>query len=157
MNFRISGLPAAPFAPLFSLSDTELAARNIARKVANARPGFPCRVSLQDAEPGETLLLINYEHLSVASPYRSSHAIYVRENAQEARLAVNEVPEVLSSRLLSVRAFDTNGMMVAADVTPGTELVAMIESLLTSDKASYLHVHNAKPGCFAARVDRVQG
>jgi hypothetical protein len=154
MSFRISGLPVAPFAPLFGLSDAELAKQAIVRHTADKSPGFPCRVSLRDAEPGETLLLLNYEHLAVASPYRSSHAIYVREYAEEARVAVNEVPEVLRRRLLSLRAFDKQGMLLDADVVDGREVVPLIERMLGSREVEYIHVHNAKPGCFAARVDR---
>src|SRR5579871_2789509 len=101
MSFRISGLPRAAFTDLFDLPEAELSARGIVRHTADVSPGFPCRVSLEDAEPGETLLLLNYEHLSVASPYRSRYAIYVREHAKEASLEVNEVPPVLRRRLLS--------------------------------------------------------
>jgi Protein of unknown function (DUF1203) len=154
MSFQISGLPVAPFAPLFGLSDAELATRAIVRRTADKSPGFPCRVSLRDAEPGETLLLLNYEHLPVASPYRSSHAIYVREYAEEAHVPVNVVPEVLRRRLLSLRAFDKQGMLMEADVVDGRDIEPLIEKMLESPKVEYLHVHNAKPGCFAARVDR---
>lgn len=154
MPFQISGLPLAPFQPLFALGDAELAARHIVRRVADKRPGFPCRVSLRDADVSERVLLLNYEHLAVASPYRSRHAIYVRENAQPARLEVNQVPEALTIRLLSVRAFDGEGMLRAADVLPGQELERAIESMFGDAAVRYLHVHYAKPGCFAARVDR---
>lgn len=154
MAFRISGLPLAEFEPLFGLTDAQLAARHIVRRTATERPGFPCRVSLQDAQIGERLLLLNYEHLPVASPYRAGHAIYVRENATEAHLAVNEVPDVLRTRLLSVRGFDHEGMMTAADVVQGLEVEPLIERMLADPNVAYLHVHNAKPGCFAARVDR---
>jgi hypothetical protein len=154
MDFQIKGLPAKLFNPLFDLSDEDLAARQIVRKTADRSPGFPCRVSLQDAEPGETVLLVNYEHLPVPSPYRSRHAIYVRQNAVEARLAVNEIPGMLQTRLLSVRAFDVDGMMTDADVLPGCELAGRIAIMFSDRSVSYLHVHNAKPGCFAARVDR---
>ena len=154
MSFRVSGLPLATFAPLFGLPDAELAARGVIRQVADRRPGFPCRVSLVDAEPGETVLLLNYEHLPVASPYRSRHAIFVRENATEARLAPGEVPELLRIRLLSLRAFDDSGMMLDADVVHGRELEPVIERMLARREVAYLHVHNAKPGCFAARIDR---
>jgi hypothetical protein len=147
-------LPRADFAPLFALSDAELAARDVVRMVADKRPGFPCRVSLRDAEPGEKVLLLNYEHLAVASPYRSRHAIFVRENAVDARLDVDEIPEVLETRLLSVRAFDRAGMMIDADVLQGSELALAISRMLDKSAVDYLHVHNAKPGCFAARVDR---
>ncbi|HEV7715818.1 MAG TPA: DUF1203 domain-containing protein [Steroidobacteraceae bacterium] len=155
MDFQISGLPLAPFAALFALSDAELAQRDIVRRVADERPGFPCRVSLRDAEIGERLLLLNYEHLPVTSPYRSMHAIYVRENAAEAHPAINEIPQVLQIRLLSLRAFDSSGMMLGADVVHGREMAPVIEQMLANPKVEYLHVHNAKPGCFAARVDRV--
>jgi hypothetical protein len=89
----------------------------------------------------------------VTSPYRSTYAIYVRQNAREARLPINQIPAVLATRLLSVRAFDHAGMLIDADLVPGTALAGTIERLL-SHRADFLHVHNAKPGCFAARVDR---
>jgi hypothetical protein len=154
MSFQISGLPLARFAPLFSMSDEGLAALQIVRRVADRKPGFPCRVSLQDAEPGESVLLLNYEHHAVQTPYRSSHAIYVRERATEAELDVGEVPKLIRVRLLSVRAFDASGMMTGADVVEGVELAPVIERLFADPRVSYLHLHNAKPGCFAARVDR---
>jgi Protein of unknown function (DUF1203) len=154
MNFQITGLPASRFAPLHALKSEELAARGVLRRVADKEPGFPCRVSLRDAAVGETVLLLNYEHLPVASPYRSSHAIFVREGAAEARLDVNEIPLLLQIRLLSVRAFDPGGMMLEADVVPGAELGPAIARMLERGATAYLHVHNAKPGCYAARVDR---
>jgi len=154
MSFRISGLPAAQFAGLIGLPDAELAAHDAVRVVADRHPGFPCRVSLRDAQPGETLLLLSYEHLAVASPYRSRYAIYVRENAEDARLQVGEVPEVLHGRLLSLRAFSGAGMLLDADVVETPQLIPAIERLLAPSEVAYLHVHNAKPGCFAARVDR---
>ena len=154
MNFQIAPLPLAPFAPLFALSDEELALRNIVRRVVDRHPGFPCRVSLEDAPIGETVLLMNYEHQPAQSPYRSSHAIFVRERAQLATPGVNEIPEVLSRRLLSVRGFDAQGLMVKADVVEGAALADAIADFFASDEVAYLHLHNAKPGCYAARVDR---
>lgn len=156
MAFRVSGLQYAQFAPLFTMTDEQLAQRHIVRRVADKRPGFPCRVSLQDAQPGETLLLLGYEHLSVASPYRSQHAIYVRQGAEQAQPAINEVPEVMRTRLLSLRAFDGEGMMVEADVTPGLIAQTLIQAMLANPRTQFLHAHNAKQGCFAARIDRVE-
>jgi hypothetical protein len=154
MDFRITGLPAGHFAALHDLSDDALHAQGALRRVVDRAPGYPCRVSLQDAALGETVLLLNYEHMALDSPYRSRHAIYVRRHAREARLAVNEVPAVLAIRLLSVRAFDRDGMIVDADVVPGAELAVAVRRLLGNDRAEFLHVHNAKYGCYAARVDR---
>lgn len=154
MTFQFSGLPLSQFSPLFSMSDAELARRGAIRVTADERPGFPCRVSLQDAEIGETLILLNYEHLPVATPYRSRHAIYVRESAIEAQLAVDEVPQQMRPRLLSLRAFDADGMMKAADIVPGTAIENLIEQMFTDRSIAFLHAHNAKRGCFAARIDR---
>lgn len=154
MSFQVTGLPLSEFAPLFSLTDEELAARDAVRVVSDGRSGYPCRVSLKDAEQGEVLILVNYEHLSVPSPYRSRHAIYVRQAATAAALGVDEVPALLRSRLLSLRAFDGKGMMREADVVPGTAIETVIEHMFENSATEYVHVHYAKPGCFAARVDR---
>lgn len=153
-GYRISGLPASHFEALFGATDAVLRERNAVRVTADRKPGFPCRITLEDAEPGETLILTHYEHQDAASPYRSSHAVYVREGAGEEATFENEVPPYLALRLLSVRAFDKAGMMVDADVTAGDELEPVIERMLANHRAAYLHLHNAKPGCFAARVDR---
>jgi hypothetical protein len=155
MSFRITGLKLAQFAALIALPEDKLPEHNARRVVADRSPGFPCRVSLIDAQPGERVLLVNYEHLPVASPYRSRHAIYVREDAREVCYEVGEVPPVLQHRLLSVRAFTAEGMMVDADVAEGRQqLVPLIERLLSPAEVAYLHVHNARAGCYAARVDR---
>lgn len=154
MSFQITGLPLSQFSHLFALSDEELAHQGAVRVTADERPGFPCRVSLEDAEVGEKLLLLNYEHLPVATPYRSRHAIYVRESATEAQLAIDEVPQQMRPRLLSLRAFDSQGMMKAADVVPGTAVEKLIEQMFDNPAIAFLHVHNAKWGCYAARADR---
>ena len=154
MSFRISGLPAEPFADLFALSDEALAERHAVRVVAESDSGYPCRISLTDAQRGQTLILVNYEHQSANSPYRSNYAIYVREGEEQYDRA-NDVPDQLRRRLLSVRGFDQHGMLLDADVTQGTELEALIDRLFSNEAVAYLHVHNARPGCYAARVDRV--
>lgn len=152
MRFRITGLPAEPFAPLFALSDAELKRRGAVRRVAD-RSGVPCRVSLTDAAPGDEVLLVNYEHLPVDSPYRMRFAIYVRPG--EARYdAVDAVPDQLRRRMLAARAFDDTGMMVDNALVEGTALEGAIERLLADPRAAYLHLHYAAAGCYAARVDR---
>jgi len=153
MPFRITGLPAEPFAELFGLSDEALAEHRAVRVVADQPHGYPCRVSLTDAEPGQSLILLHYEHHPVDSPFRSSHAIYIREGEQQYD-RVDEVPDQLRRRLLSVRGFDGQGMLRDADVVQGTALEPLIERLFSDTKVSYLHIHIARPGCYAARVDR---
>jgi len=154
MNFRITALDGADFAPLFALSDAELAARGARRVVADASPGFPCRVSLADAEPGETLILFNHESLAANSPYRACHAVFVREGAEQAEPAPGEVPLMLRRRLLSVRGFDAGAMMVDADVIDGETLGGHLEALFARPEIAFVHIHNAKPGCFAAAAVR---
>ena len=154
MNFRISGLSAAPFLPLFSLGDGALAQRSILRRVCDAKPGYPCRVSMVEAVPGESVLLLQYEHQPAASPYRAAGPIYVREKARETFSAVNTVPELVRTRLLSVRAYDAAGMMLDAEVTEGMELEPLIGRLFAVKGVEYLHAHNARRGCYSCRIDR---
>jgi len=120
----------------------------------DAKPGFPCRVSLEDAEIGEQVVLIPLAHHDVDSPYRASGPIFVREKAKEADLSVGEVPEVVSTRTMSVRAYDRNAMMMDGTVVPGSEIKAHIEKLFANPKIAYLHLHNAGAGCYSCRVER---
>ncbi|MGI9494303.1 MAG: DUF1203 domain-containing protein [Geminicoccaceae bacterium] len=154
MPFQISALPTDRFQHLFGADEDVLRAHGAKRMVVSECPGSPCRISLEDAAVGESVLLLNFEHLPVSSPYRSSHAILIRENAEQAKLAPGEVPEQLRIRLLSVRAFDQEGMMIDADVVEGTDLEQLVERMLAQPSVSYLHVHHAKPGCYGARIDR---
>jgi hypothetical protein len=155
MSFRITGLPAENFADLFELSDDELSIRGAVRQTADRRtPGYPCRVSLTASQPGDELLLVNYEPHPVASPYRMRFAIYVRKGEQTYD-AIDRVPEQLRLRTLAVRAFDANAMLVGWELVDGRELETAIERLFANPGAAYLHIHFAAPGCFAARVDRV--
>jgi hypothetical protein len=154
MDYRITGLPSEPFQAYFALDDEALEARGMRRVVADAKPGFPCRVSLEDAEPGETLLLLHWTHLDVATPYRSGGPIFVREAAREACTSRNAVPEQQRSRLLSVRAYDAQGWMHAGDVIEGTQLEALIERCFADPRIAFLHAHNARRGCYACRIDR---
>jgi hypothetical protein len=151
MAFRILGLPANNLTHLFALSDRDLAAQGGVRRTADGN--YPCRVSLTDSQPGEELLLVNYEHHAVDSPYRMRFAIFVREGDQTYD-EVNEIPEQLRKRTLAVRSFDANGMMVDNRLVDGQEIEPVIEKLLTPSKVAYLHVHFAAAGCYAARVER---
>ncbi|MEO1172005.1 MAG: DUF1203 domain-containing protein [Myxococcota bacterium] len=156
MTFLIEALSETPFAKWFGASSEALADRGIERVVADTEPGYPCRVSFRDARVGESLLLLNYTHHDVATPYRSSHAIFVIEGATRARPLPGEIPEVLARRLMSVRAFDRAGNMIHADVVDGVALRSCIEGCFDRSDVDYLHLHNARPGCFAARVVRAE-
>ena len=154
MHFRIRGLPAEQFAPLFTLSDQELAQQSAVRRIADERnPGYPCRVSLTDSQAGDELILANYEHHSVDSPYRMRFAIYVRQG-EETYDGVDQVPEQLRKRMLAVRAFDADAMMIGHELIAGEKIEDAITRFFVDPRAAYLHVHFASPGCYAARIDR---
>ena len=155
ISFRIVPLPLQNFSPLFDLDDIELAKRGARRVTADKHPGFPCRVSLVDAAQGERLILLPFIHHDVASPYRASGPIFVRESAKEALLAPDEIPDIAATRLLSVRAYDGAGMMVDCEVTDGSKLPTRIEYFLSNPQVSDLHLHNAGAGCYSCRVERV--
>jgi hypothetical protein len=155
MTYSITGLPVEPFQPFFGLPDEDLARLKMVRMTADSPAGFPCRVLLEDARPGDTLLLLNHEYQPAKTPYQGRHAIFVNERATAPATFVDEVPAMLSVRkAISVRAFDEAGMMVDADVVPGDEVEALILRLFENPQAAYLHAHNAGRGCFAARIDR---
>lgn len=153
MAFRILPLDPALFEPLFYLPAHQLALHHAQRVIATHKPGFPCRVSLADAEVGEEVLLLNFEHQPSLTPFRSRHAIYVRRDAEVARLAPDAVPPFLNSRVLSLRAFTVDGMLVAAEVVPGSDLETAITRLLATPGTAYLHLHTAAMGCYLARAE----
>jgi Protein of unknown function (DUF1203) len=151
MNFRITGLPAEQFAHLFALSDSELAVQGAMRRIADGP--HPCRISLTDAAPGDEVILTNYEHHAVSTPYRMRFAIYVRKGERTFD-AVDAVPDQLRRRTLAVRGFDAKGMMRGWEVVEGIWLEEAIARQLADAAVQYLHIHYAAPGCYAARVER---
>lgn len=154
MNYQISGIDPAQFQHLFALTDAELAVRGVSRAVAEETPGYPCRVSLEDALVGEELILISYAHQTANSPYQAAGPIYVRRNASEIAALRNKVPPPFQSRLLSVRAYDANHFIIDAEVVDGAQLEPLIARFFGNAAVAYLHVHYARRGCYAGRVDR---
>jgi len=154
MSFRISGLPAAHFQYLFGLADDELLTHRARRVVADCSPGYPDRIELRDARVGESLILVNFTHQPANSPYHASHAVFVIEGASHAYRGVDVIPEVLQRRVLSLRAFDSDGMIVGADLVDGLQAEVAVRSLLDAPRTEYIHAHYAKHGCFAARIER---
>ena len=151
-SFQFVALPSEQFASLFRQSDAELQTRGIRRMVVDAKPGYPCRVSLMDAEVGESVLLIPYTHHDVSSPYRASGPIFVRAGARTATPSVGEIPVMFRHRVLSLRAYDAQAMMVEAKVINGAELETNIVGFFSDTRVTYLHIHNAGPGCYNCRV-----
>jgi hypothetical protein len=154
MTFRITGLSPLPFQHLFGLPEDQLAARGVKRYVVDKSPGFPDRIEMREAELGQTVLLLNHTCQPAETPYRATHAIFVREGASQTYDRIGEIPPVMRVRLLSLRAYDRAGMMLDADVVEGEAAEPVIERLLANPAVSYLHAHNAKRGCYSGRIDR---
>ena len=153
--FRITGLSPEPFAELFGLDDAGLAARGAKRYVVDETPGFPDRIEMRDMEPGERAILVNYAHHTADTPYHSCYAVFVREYAAERYDRVNEIPAVLRIRPLSLRAFDAGGMLIDAELAEGAGIEPLIRRFFADPRVAYIHAHNAKPGCYAGRIDRI--
>jgi hypothetical protein len=151
MRLRYSGLDAGQFQSLFTMDAAALAARSAVR--VTAEPGSPCRITLEDAEPGESLLLLCFEHQRAASPYRSSGPIFLREIAVKTYES-DVPPPVFRSRTLSLRAYDAAGMMLEAELVEGRDAPAACARLLAPPEIVYLHAHYATRGCYAARIER---
>ncbi|HET6545145.1 MAG TPA: DUF1203 domain-containing protein [Rhodanobacteraceae bacterium] len=153
--FQLVGIEHEQFEPLFELSDAELANQGIVRRIADSDSGFPCRVSLEDAAAGDELLLLHYLHHSVSSPYRASGPIYVRRGQTRRVLGPGLVPDYVTRRIISMRAYDSEHMMLSADVLEGSDIARALEHLFTDPAVSYVHLHNARQGCFSCHVRRV--
>lgn len=154
MDYVIEGIDPAPLAPLFGQDDTVLAAAGAVRMLADTAPGFPCRVSLEDAAPGTAMLLVNHVSRPQAGPYRTAHAIFVTEGAVAPARFENVVPPVFGPRVLSLRGFDADGMMIYARLAQPGEAEAALLSLFGQEPIIEVDVHNAVRGCFAARARR---
>ena len=154
MNYILQGLEPARFAPLFDLDEAELATRDMRWMTVDQPVGFPCRLTLEDAPVGERVLLLPYMHQEGRSPYRASGPIFVRRGIAERHRVANELPPYLTRRLLSIRAYDSADSMVDAEVVEGAAAAPLIVRLFANADVRYLHIHFAKRGCYACRVDR---
>lgn len=154
MTYQFSALDYAPFEALFELTEEELEDRSMRRVTADSAEGFPCRVSLQDAHKGENLILTNFKHLDVASPYAATHAVYVREGAQRANPAKGDIPQTVAKRLVSLRAFGADGYMRHAEVAEGAAQRVTLEAMFADPMVSFVDAHSARAGCFMARATR---
>ncbi|WP_131196537.1 DUF1203 domain-containing protein [Lichenihabitans psoromatis] len=154
MSFRVTGLSPDLFKPLFGLGEADLARQGVIRFRATEASGMPDRIELRDARPGEDVLLLNYVHQPADTPYRASHAIFVLEGESHRYEAVDAIPPALRARMLSLRGFGQDNMLVDAMLTDGREAEIAIERLMALPSVAYIQAHYATFGCYAARIDR---
>jgi hypothetical protein len=153
-TFTIAGLSPASVAPLLEADDEQLARLGAQIVRAASKPGYPCRITLEDAEPGEELILFHHESHSARTPYRSAYAIYIRRQARRAARFVDTLPPVFHGRPIALRLFDGRGMLVGADMATGEAIVDRIRAAFARADVAYIHAHNAMHGCFAAAITR---
>ena len=154
MAYRIEGLNPQAFDRFFAMTDAELASAGARRVVADKPRGYPCRIALADAAPGDRLLLLNHVSHDVEGPFRTAYAIYVREDAAEPAVHVDAVPPMLDSRTLGLRGFDADGMLKDALIAGPGEADVRIRDLFARSDVATIHAHNAAQGCFLARIER---
>ncbi|MEC9066088.1 MAG: DUF1203 domain-containing protein [Pseudomonadota bacterium] len=157
MTYRIRGLDPAQFADRFAMDGDALAATLSLRLTARPEGYYACRVSLQEAAPGEEVLLTNFTHHDPANPYRSAFAIYVRRDADEPAEFVDSLPPVLRRRPIALRGYTADGCLHRASLALADDVDAAIRALLEDPDIAYIDAHNAAHGCFAARVERYRG
>lgn len=153
-DFRLTALDPLPYTPLFGLDADALRAHRARWVAVDSHPGYPCRVSLEDAQPGERVLLVQHTHHAVDGPYRSAGPIFLRPGAARAQPAMNTLPESLRRRTLSLRGYAADGAMVASALVDGREAAPAIAALLDDPAVATLHVHNAGAGCYACAAER---
>ncbi|MBL4659634.1 MAG: DUF1203 domain-containing protein [Alcanivoracaceae bacterium] len=154
IKFQIKAIKHNEVQHLFSLTNDELSKYNAKRILVNEKPGYPCRVSLKEANIGETIITFPYNHHDVDSPYNATGPIFIRDNVQTATPKVNVIPEILQNRFLSVRIYDSQNMMIDATTIQGKDLKSTIQKLFQNKFAHYIHIHNANPGCYNCSVER---
>lgn len=151
LDCMTSSYVLTPIAP--AVAD-ELRSQGGVPYIADVQPGFPCRQCLRDADVGDELILVSYDPFTTDSPYRSASPIFLHSAPCESPGATDALPPQLTSRQLSVRAFDEDEMMIDAAVIDGSALADTIERFLVDPATDRVHVHNATRGCWAVRVDR---
>lgn len=152
--FKITGIEKH-YNELFKLTQEELLKQGAVRMIADEKPGYPCRISLEDAEIGEAVILFPYKHHHTNSPYQASGPVFIRKNAKKSELGINEIPKMLLHRLLSLRIYNDQGMMTDAKTIDGKYLKDEIETIFSRESASYIQIHNSGPGCYNCQVNRI--
>ena len=155
MNFLITALGHESFESMFKLSDKELSELGGMKMIVDEKPGFPCRVSLEDANIGEEVILVPFEHHKTNSPYQAKGPIFVRKGQKQRKLEVNEIPKMLEHRLLSFRGYDNDGIMKSAKTESGKDSLRIIREIFGEKSIEYIQIHNSSPGCYNCQVNRI--
>lgn len=150
--FLIQPLHDDDLTRLWQLSKTELATQNAQRIEVGSKPSYPCRISLEDAEIGETVIGVPYTFNKSKSFYQASGPIFMRQNVSPYRSKRGHVPTMLLSRLLSLRSYCVDGYLQTAEVIPGNKLADYLAEPERFSTTHYVHIHNARTGCYLCQA-----
>jgi hypothetical protein len=117
-------------------------------------PGYPCRVCLREAAVGDEVFLIAHRASPVEHPHSVVGPVYVHAHACVPWAAAGSLPPIVSTRSMALRAYDAAGDLVACDLAEGPQLDAAIARLFEDSRAAAVHLHFARAGCFACRLER---
>jgi len=120
----------------------------------DSNPGYPCRLSLEDARKGEEVYLFSHSPFTGANAYRETGPVFIRKNAVPAALGVNELPEIALARSIVVRAYNSAGTMLAATPVETAEISATIQDLLDDESVECVHLRATASGCFLCSARR---
>jgi hypothetical protein len=119
---------------------------------------YPCRHCLQEASGKTGMLLLSYQTPKPKSVYGQPTAIFMCAAHCERFEKVDTIPEIVRNRLVSFRAFRTDGMMIydANEIVEGYSHEAAVRRIFARDDVAYINAHTAKPGCLLCPIERAQ-
>ena len=115
----------------------------------------PCRVCLRDAAVGEAVLLGSYHLPRPRGIYWTPSPIFVHAAPCTPFAATGTIPEIVRSRLVSVRAYDAEDQCLydLGHAGDGEGIDAPLSRALADPRTSFVNIHTAKPGCLLCRVE----
>ncbi len=128
----------------------------VKRMTATNDSGFPCRVCLHYAKPGEEMLLGSYNLPKPQGLYWTPSPIFVHAEPCTPYEGADEIVDIVRhNALVSVRAYDADGMVLydLGQVSDGTEVDAPLARALGDVRTSFVNIHTARPGCLLCRVE----
>lgn len=154
MAFIIQGLDPSLFGSVSSQKQAEAEIYDRTAYDVDESPGYPCRITLRDADFGQKVALVSYRHHAADTPFAQEGPIFITIGPVEPGCFVDEIPPALARRKLSLRAYDQDGFMVDAILVDGAEAKPAIATLFERSDVVRIDAHNAIRGCFAAHIHR---
>lgn len=123
-----------------------------------ARGTYPCRHCLREASGENGMLLLAHRASEPRGVYGHPTAIFLCAEDCVRFDEPDTVPEIICNRQVSLRAFQSDGMMLydASELVQGEDCDAAIRRILDRDTVAFINAHTAKAGCMLCRIVRAQ-